>query len=235
MKTKGLFIIIDGIAGSGKTTVIRSIHEYLCSQEKTCFRLQDWKEDHPPTFEEINNFDVYFTYEPTRSWVGRAIRYELSRTDLPYGGEELAHAFAIDRQIMYRRLILPAINAGKIVIQDRGVTTSLVYQSIMPNGLSVDEIAKLPGNKLALDHAPNHLILTIIPIEQIIERINDRKDEEKGVFGDIELMRRVDLRFREQWFRELFESYGTKLHTLDTSGTLEESKTNAIQLISSLL
>lgn len=235
MKTKSLFIIVDGIAGSGKTTVIRTIHEHLCTQGKTCFRLQDWKEERPPTFDEINQFDVYFTYEPTRTWVGRAIRYELSQTNLPYGGEELAHAFALDRQIMYRRLILPALNAGKIVIQDRGVTTSLVYQSIMPNGLSVDEIAKLPGNKLALDHAPNHLILTTIPIEQIIERIADRKDEGKGVFGDIELMRRVDVRFREQWFRELFESHGTQLHTLDTSGTIEESKANAIQLISSLL
>ena len=105
----------------------------------------------------------------------------------------------------------------------------------MPNGLTVEEIAKLPGNVLALDHSPNHIILTSIPIKQIKERITDRKDEGKGVFGDIEFMKQIDVRFREQWFHELFESKGTQFHSLDTSGTLEETKTSAIRLISTLV
>jgi len=236
MKT-GRFILIDGIAGSGKTTVIQAIFDYLCSEGKTCFRLQDWKEDHPPQFEEIPDFDVYFTLEPTRQWVGAAIRKEMSQLEHPYNGEELAHAFALDRQIMYRRLILPALAAGKIVIQDRGVTTSLVYQAIMPGGLSVEEIAKLPGNKLALDHAPNVLILTSTPIEQIAERIQQRPATQgaAGVFAQVDLARRVDVIYRSQWFRELFESKGTRLFELFTGGTQEESKAKAIELIATLL
>ena len=111
--TNGTFIMIDGIAGSGKTTVIQAMFKELVARGLRCFRLQDWKETHPPRFEEIPDFDVYFTSEPTRQWIGAAIREEMSRVDQLYGGEELAHAFALDREIMYRRLIIPAKRAKK--------------------------------------------------------------------------------------------------------------------------
>jgi thymidylate kinase len=233
---KGLFIMIDGIAGSGKTTVIKAMYEWVESHY-TCFRLEDWTKDRPPTFDDVKNTDVLFTLEPTRQWVGAAIRQEMSQTEHPYDGLELAHAFSLDRQLMYRRLILPALDAGKIIIQDRGVSTSLVYQPIMPNGISAQDVANLPGNKLALEHAPDHLILTSVPVEQIVERIRMRPSSQgaAGVFADVELARRVDAVYRAPWFRELFTSHGTQFHTLDTSGTLEQSKTNAVDLISKLL
>lgn len=231
----GNFIMIDGIAGSGKTTVIKAMYEWVSSHHR-CFRLEDWTKDRPPTFEDAKHADVLFTFEPTRQWIGAAIRQEMSQTEHPYGGEELAHAFALDRELMYRRLILPALEAGKIVVQDRGVSTSLVYQPIMPNGISAKDVANLPGNKLALEHAPNHLILTSVPIEQIAERIRMRPANQgaAGVFADVEFMRRVDVVYRAPWFREMFESHGTQFHTLDTSGTLEQSEQNAVQLIREL-
>lgn len=236
MKT-GTFIMIDGIAGSGKTTVIQAMFDHLQTLGLRSFRLQDWKESHPPTFKEIPDFDVYFTFEPTRQWIGAAIRGEMSRADQPYGGEELAYAFAIDREIMYRRLIMPALEAGKIIVQDRGVSTSIIYQPIQSNSLSLEEILLLPGNNLALQLAPTHLVLTSTPVEKIIDRIRNRPASQgaAGVFADVELARRVDARYREPWFRELFESRGTRIHTLDTSGTLEQSKSNAIALIATLL
>jgi thymidylate kinase len=233
----GAFILIDGIAGSGKTTVIQAMHDALVAQGLHCFRLHDWQENHPPTFEEIPDFDVYFTLEPTRQWVGAAIRLEMSQKEHPYGGKELAHAFAIDREIMYRRLIIPALKAGKTIVQDRGVSTSIIYQPIQLNSLSLEEILDLPGNKLALQIAPSHLVLTSTPVEKIIDRIRNRPASQgaAGVFADVELARRVDTRYREPWFRDLFESRGTHIHTLDTSGTLAESQTNAVSLITQLL
>lgn len=232
----GTFILVDGIAGSGKTTAIQAMFDTLQAQGLRCFRLEDWKGEKPPRFEEIADFDVYFMFEPTRQWIGAAIRQEMSQTEHPYGGEELAHAFALDRQIMYRRVIIPALKAGKTVVQDRGVSTSIVYQPIQPNSLSLEEILNLPGNKQALEHAPNHLILTSTPVETIVDRIRLRPASQgaAGVFADVELARRVDTRYREPWFRELFESRGTKIHILDTSGTLEQSEQNAVQLIREL-
>ncbi len=229
--------MIDGIAGSGKTTVIQAMFETVQTTGLRCFRLQDWKENHPPTFEEISDYDVYFTLEPTRQWIGAAIRKEMSQTEHPYSGEELAHAFSLDRGLMYRRLIIPALEAGKIIIQDRGVSTSLVYQPIMPNSLSLDIVANLPGNKLALEHAPTHLILTSVPIERIADRIRSRPSTQgaAGVFADVELASRVDNVYRAPWFRELFESHGTQFHEINTGDTLEKTQESATQLVENLL
>ena len=228
---KGRFIIVDGITGSGKSTVLRSVDAWAQDCEHRVFRLNDWKEPAPPTFEDIPDYDVYFTYEPTRSWVGAAIRYELSRADLPYGGEELAHAFALDRQMMYKRLIIPALKAGKTIIQDRGVSSSLVYQPIMDRSVPLETIMNLPGNKLALENVPTALILTSISANQAHERIKSRSDESKGVFVELEFLKKQEERYKSKWLRELFTSKGTDIFDLDTSDSLEQTNARAKQLI----
>ena len=197
--------------------------------------MQDWKLDRPPMFDELPEMDVLFSFEPSRTWVGAAIRQELSQTEHPYGCAEVAQAFSLDRQIQYRKLNLPALAAGKIIIQDRSVSSSLVYQPLMPNALSLDQVAALPGNAFAIEHAPNHLILTSLPVDTIVERIKSRTDDSKGVWQDIELLRRADQEYRSEWFRELFESHGTELHSLDTGKSIEESRANAVTIIESIL
>lgn len=235
MSRKGCFIIVDGIAGSGKSTVLKSVHAWAQECEHRIFRLHDWEGHEPPTYEQVRDHDVFFTYEPTRSWVGAAVRYELSRDDNPYGGEELAHAFSLDRQIMYRRLIIPALEDGKVIIQDRGVCTSLVYQPIMPNSTPLETIVELAGNKLALKHAPSALILTDVPSHVAVERIKGRDDEAKGVFADPTFLQKLEQRFKEPWLKELFENQGTSIYTLDTGGTIEESNRRARELVNHIL
>ncbi len=227
--------MVDGIAGSGKSTLLRAVQNWSELCHHRVFRLSEWTDVTPPRFQDINEYDVYFTYEPTRTWIGRAIRYELSQKEEPYGGEELAHAFALDRQIMYRRLIIPALQAGKTVIQDRGISTSLVYQPIMPGGLPLEQIMNLPGNKLALAHAPNALILTKLPAEEAVKRIETRDDDPKGVFGQLTFLKQLQTRFEEPWLKHLFESNGSRVFELDTSGPLEETNLNAQQLVDHIL
>lgn len=231
MQMKGRFIIVDGLTGSGKSTVLGAITNWAVECGHRVWRLQDWKEPTPPRFEDTPDYDVYFTYEPTRLWVGAAIRFELSRTDKPYGGEELAHAFALDRELNYRRLILPALEAGKTVIQDRGVSSSIIYQPVMLDSVPVETILSLPGNKLAIEHAPTALVLTKLPAVVAASRIAERGGESKGVFADIEFLKKQEERFASPWFRKLFEERGTKVFELNTSGTLEESQHLATELI----
>src|SRR5437879_6314835 len=121
----GRFIVIDGIAGSGKSTIADAAAQWAQRQGHRVFRLQEWEKAHgtPPVLADVGEANVVFTYEPTRSWIGAAIRGELSRMDEPYDGLEIAHAFALDRQSLYRRLILPALEAGKTVIQERSVSS----------------------------------------------------------------------------------------------------------------
>ncbi len=231
----GFFIMVDGIAGSGKSTVLRAVQTWASEQNHRVFKLHDWNEVEPPRFEQLPDADLYFTYEPTRSWIGRAIRYELSQTDKPYSGRSLAHAFALDREIMYRRLIIPALEAGKTVIQDRGVCTSLVYQPLMDASLSLEEVQSLPGNQLALQYPPDHLIFTKISAQEACKRIDCREDDSKGVFAQLSFLEKLELRFQEPWLKELFETHRTTLHELDTSGSIHDSITRTQTLINDLL
>lgn len=227
--------MIDGLTGSGKSTVIKAVHDWALARGQKIFRMQDYKQIEPPKFEDFNDFDVYFTYEPTRTWIGSAIRYELSRKDIPYGGEELVHAFALDRQIMYQRLIIPALSAGKTIIQDRGISSSIVYQPVMKNSVSLENILSLPGNKLALEHAPDALIIAKVSAHTALERIHNRDDESKGVYEDIQFLKQQEERFASQWFRDIFTSCGTRVFDLDTSCSLEESQMAATELINQIL
>jgi len=230
----GLFIMIDGIAGSGKTTVIEAMYKHLKNRGLSCWNQQDWTETTPPAHKDVAMFDVLFTLEPTKQWVGSALRHAMFH-DKSYSGISHAHAFALDREIQYRRLILPALEAGKIIIQDRGVSASLVYQPLLPNSLSAIEVTQLPGNKLALEHTPDHFVFTDISPERVAERIAARTDDAKGIYAEIDYLRLVDQKFREPWFREQFESRGTQFHMLPTGGTLLESQTSATELITQLL
>jgi dTMP kinase len=235
MENNSRFIMIDGITGSGKSTVIHAVQDWAVECGHRVFRLQEWTQSCPPTFQDIADFDVYFTHEPTRHWVGAAIRHELSREDNPYGGEELAHAFALDREIMYRRLIIPALEAGKTVIQDRGVSSSLVYQPVMKNSVPLETVLSLPGNALAMRNAPDALILTSLSAETAFERIKTRAEESKGVFTDLAFLKQQEERFASLWLKKLFEDRGTQVFQLDTSMPLQEVQASAKKLIEYIL
>jgi thymidylate kinase len=234
MQRNGQFIMVDGMTGSGKSTVLNAVQAWTEEQGHRVFRLSDWTDHEPPQFEKLSDYDVFFTYEPTRTWTGRAIRYELSRADNPYGGEELAHAFALDRQIMYKRLVIPALKAGKIVIQDRGISSSLVYQPVMHDAVTEEFIMNLPGNKLALEHAPDHLILTSVCAHEAHRRIHARDDESKGVFAQLEFLLKQEERFAADWLHSIFKKHGSRVYQLDTGGTVDDSRTRATELISQI-
>jgi len=233
----GRFIVVDGIAGSGKTSILDAASVWAKKCSHRIFDLRAWEEERkaPPLFEDVPNHDVYFTYEPKRVRIGAAIRHELSRTDLPYDGKTLAHAFAADRFIAYRRLIIPALEAGKIVIQDRSVSTSIVYQPIMPDGHSLEQLLTLPGNALAMQYPPDHLVITRLPPEMAVGRLGGRQEESRGVFAELEYLKRVQERFESDWFRDLFQTRGTSIRFLDTSVEKEQMIENAKTIIDHIL
>mmetsp|Transcript_6093 Transcript_6093/g.3440 ORF Transcript_6093/g.3440 Transcript_6093/m.3440 type:complete len:211 (+) Transcript_6093:31-663(+) len=102
-----MFITLEGIDGSGKTTQIKYIVDFLQSIGKKCVA----------------------TREPGGTTIGEKIRAILltqSSEDLDYMAELLL--FTADRCQHIKIKIIPAINDGKFVICDRYFDATLAYQ-----------------------------------------------------------------------------------------------------------
>ncbi|MCI0496827.1 MAG: dTMP kinase [Thermoplasmata archaeon] len=100
----GKFLAIEGIDGAGKTTVAGHIQRFLVDQ----------------------GIEAVLTREPTRGPIGDVIRRSLGDLELhPY---QRALLFAADRYGHLKDVIAPALEAGKWVVTDRYLYSSLAYQ-----------------------------------------------------------------------------------------------------------
>lgn len=233
----GTFIMMDGIAGSGKSTLLQHAKEKFINAGKKVFDMNDWNTKHasPPTFEDVSTYDVYFLAEPTKTWIGSAIREEISFHSEIYSGRVQAEAFALDRMIQYRRIVIPALQNGKTVIQDRGVTTSLVYQSTIDSSLSMEDISQIPGNAFTLEYPPQHLILTKVDPAITQERRGARNEMSKGMYEELDLLTRAQETFHGSDFCDLMDALGTTIHTVDTSQDLDSTVKSFDSILHSII
>ena len=146
MSKKGVFIVIEGLDGSGKTTQANMLAKKLAE-----------------------NFNVFCTAEPSHGKTGTYIResclYEAKR--LPTASEALL--FAADRIEHVENEIEPALSEGKLVICDRYIFSSLAYQGSA--GLSLAWIKKI--NSYALK--PDLAVFIDVPPENVLDRLQRKK------------------------------------------------------------
>ncbi len=116
-----MFITLEGIEGSGKTTQTGHISRFLHSR----------------------GFDVVVTREPGGTEVGgkiRSILLDPENKDMTPGAELLL--YTADRVQHIRQVIQPALASGKIVLCDRYFDATLVYQGYA-RGLDIHAIQEL--------------------------------------------------------------------------------------------
>jgi dTMP kinase len=147
VKKKGIFICIEGLDGSGKTT-----HAYRLVRN-----LQK------------KGFDAVYTTEPSRGELGKFIRASVlqGKKRVPRVVEALL--FAVDRVEHLEKMVKPALKEGKIVVSDRCVYSSLAYQGAA--GLDLEWIEEI--NRMALP--PDLAIYIDVPPEVVVERIRRKK------------------------------------------------------------
>lgn len=169
----GLLIAFEGIDGTGKTTQLPMLADYLWAKGK----------------------DVIVTREPTDSAYGRRIR-ELYLSRAGVTPEEELELFLQDRQLHVKELIRPALKAGRIVLTDRYYYSTAAYQGA--NGL--DPQAILARNRFA--PRPDLVILLTMPPELSAERICKGRGEQLNAFEQLAYLRRVAeifASFTEPW------------------------------------
>lgn len=131
---KGVFIVFEGTDGTGKSTQLSLLADFL----------------------RAKGFPVITTKEPTEGRYGQEIRRLYTRRSSCTPREEL-QLFLDDRKEHVTTLITPAVEAGKIVLSDRYFLSTVAYQGAL--GFDVDELIDLnsfaPPPDLALVfHAP---------------------------------------------------------------------------------
>lgn len=234
---KGKLIVFDGIDGSGKTTVIKAAVNFLKRRRKV-FDLVAWsKKNHAlPEAAILKPYEVILSAEPTHTWVGAAIRNEIIRAGGKYTGKDAATAFALDRKILYTRCVVPALSMGKLVLQDRSVSSSIAYQPIQKSPAPLEFILSLTGNKLALKYPPNTIIIASCPPEIALARLHGRKNKKDNViFEQLVFMKKLSARFHAAWYKKFWKARGTRVVYLDTSQPKNEVSRQAITAISPFL
>ncbi|OGY96408.1 MAG: dTMP kinase [Candidatus Liptonbacteria bacterium GWB1_49_6] len=105
---RGKFIVFEGLDGSGKTTQAGLLARFL----------------------EFQGKEVVSTSEPTGEGdAGQVIKKVLMREEMR-SPRDLQELFAEDRKVHLSTVILPALDAGKIVISDRYFLSSIAFGSI---------------------------------------------------------------------------------------------------------
>lgn len=234
MNKKGKLIVIDGIDGSGKGTALDVLENWARKKNFRVLDLKDyWRDKHTfPEPAELKNYDVIISTEPTYSMVGQAIREEIIRDNFrDYSAYTTAEAYSLDREVLYQRVVIPALKTGKMVLQERGLSTTLVYQPIQAEPVSLKKIMSLSGNKLALKYRPDLLIIALLPPEDAINRLRLRPEKrDKAIFEKLAFLKKADRRYRSRWFKKIFKDRGTKVVFLDTSRSKKETKNKILDL-----
>jgi dTMP kinase len=145
MGKKGIFICIEGLDGSGKTTQTKILAKKLSKTHS-----------------------VVYTAEPSQGKIGKFIRKRLfEQIRMPPTVEALL--FAADRIEHVENEIMPALEEGKLVICDRYVYSSLAYQGSV--GLSLDWIKTINARALQPDFS---VFIDVAP-ERVLERLVRKK------------------------------------------------------------
>jgi dTMP kinase len=230
--------MIDGIDGSGKSTVISAWKKFLSDQGNATFDLKDYFQTNNryPELHELKSYDFIFSAEPTFTGIGKVIREELISQKKHYSAEAIAQAYALDRLILYTKIIIPLLQDGKCVVQDRGVSTSLAYQTIQNSNLTLETVSELAGNKLALTNRPDHLVLLKVKPEIAIQRLSGRLEKQDNViFEKLDFLKKISRQYETKEFTNIFENRGTKIHYLSGEEKIDIMNEQAIDLLKKIL
>jgi dTMP kinase len=206
----GTFITFEGIDGSGKSTQLRLLANFLASK----------------------NCNVLLTREPGGTPVGNKLRAAL--LDAHEEVDPLAEllVFAADRAQHVRRVLRPALEAGRVVFSDRYADATAAYQGA-GRGFSptlIAEIIELATEGLK----PDLTVLFDLPVDESNSRTrrrsdgkrkNDRLDGETSDFHK---------RVRDEYLR-IARDDPQRVKMVETNRPIDETHEQVKQIVISFL
>lgn len=166
MESKGIFIVFEGIDGSGKTTQLKRTKEYLLGR----------------------GYDVVETREPGGTAISENIReILLDPANQKMSAECELLLYSASRAQHISEVIAPALKAGKAVLCDRFSLSTVAYQGY-GRGIDRDKILAI-RDAASLGADPDLTFIIDVPVELAAERVSrsrdlpkDRLEQEKSDF-----------------------------------------------------
>ncbi len=178
----GLFIVIEGIDGTGKSTQARRLGEWFTAQGR----------------------EVILSREPTDGPWGRKLRESAASGRL--SPEDELQYFINDRRQHVEELIAPALAAGKVVILDRYYFSTMAYQGA--RGFDPQEIRRLNEEFAPV---PDRLLILDLDVDSALLRIGARGDcaNEFEKRENLERCREIFLSLEGESFARVIGSEGS--------------------------
>ena len=207
MTNKGFFITFEGLDGSGKSTQIENLAIFLKNL----------------------GFDVITTREPGGSIGGEEIRNLLLQGDVDrWSAETEILLFTAARRDHLEKIILPALNEGKIVICDRFTDSTRMYQGMRGSKLR-SLVDRLNEEVIHLD--PNLTIIIDIDPEISLKRAKSRKTVEER-FEDFGVGLQKNMR---KGFIELSKEFSNRVEVVNGHQSVDDLANDIISVIKAKL
>lgn len=205
--TKGKFISFEGGEASGKTTQIKMLSEFLTNA----------------------GIDHIVTREPGGTKIGEKIReILLSKENEEMDPDAEILLFAATRAQLVNELILPNLEQGKMVISDRYIDSSYVYQGL-GEAERIWDIFWLNQRTLSKCMPDITFYLDIDP-EVAFKRRNGPDSNDRIETKTLEFHKKV-----RQEFLSLAEKCPDRIKVIDASQTVEEINSQIINIIKNYL
>lgn len=167
---KGLFVSFEGADGSGKSTQIKRVAARLTAA----------------------GYEVVQTREPGGTQVAEKVRAMVLDSSLPLNTATEVLLYLAARSEHVEKIILPALQAGKIVLSDRFSDSTMVYQGLA-NGLGYEQLKDLQSlNEFACRSLKPHLTFLLDgDVDKLMNRRTLRGVYDKYEDYGLEYQRRI--------------------------------------------
>ena len=155
---KLLLITLEGIDGSGKSSLHSALQELLV------------------------DLNPVFTREPGATWVGESVRRAIAEQIDPVTEATL---FVADHAAHLAKIIRPALAEGKLVISDRYSDSRYAYQSVTLKGIIPEPEKWLRAMHNGWSIVPDKTFLCVLPVDEALARLKPQDEREHFEKGDI--------------------------------------------------
>jgi dTMP kinase len=204
---QGVLVVIEGIEGAGKSTVAQAIAE----------------------FAKGRGYDALITRDPGGTELGERVREILLRGEESRSPITETFLFMAARRQLVDERIIPALEAGKCVVLDRFLLSTMAYQGVA-GGVGIETVLTL-GQIAVGSVIPAMTLLLDLPVEEGFRRIEKSRSYVDKIEG-----RGLDYhRAVRDGFLLARRHYPWPLTTIDASRPLDEVHKAAIEAVADVL